>query len=257
MEMEKTGMLRTLVILSGLVLSGSVFAHTQNQLSSDYHFVIGITPSLDWINSNKQQTFFLQPDVENTYTADNNTTWFPGGELFFGYQLPMLTSIAQQPVITELGLSLVAAGNAKLSGDVWADANPAFNNYTYNYKISHTHIALKGRLISNAHMFVDPYISANIGVGFNRAYEFGIQSDIYGEIAPPAFKSNTTTTFVGGVGIGVQKSLTTNLQVALGYEFADWGKTQLARANGQTLNQGLTLNNLYSNQLQLSLFYIF
>ena len=76
------------------------------------------------------------------------------------------------------------------------------------------------------------------------------------EVAAPPFQSNNTTTFVYTLGVGIQKSFSSHLQGAIGYEFADWGKNNLARAAGQTLNQGLTLNHLYAHQIQLSLFYI-
>jgi opacity protein-like surface antigen len=118
-------------------------------------------------------------------------------------------------------------------------------------------VALKGRLISNGKWFVSPYISASVGVSFNHEFDFSIQPTNSTEVAPPPFNSNSNTSFVYTAGIGFQKSLTENLQVALGYEFADWGKAQLSRADGQTINQGLTVNNLYTNQLLLSLFYIF
>ena len=250
-------MLKIITILISIIFSGSVFASTENEYTSGNHYVIGLTPSINWVTGNKTQNIYLQPGIAKTYTDNNDTTYFPGGEVFIGLQKPMMAYYIKQPIITELGFSIVQTGNAKLSGDIWEDTNPEFNNFTYNYKISHTHVALKGRLISNSNMFVEPYASASIGVGFNRAYDFSSQAKIAGEIPSPPFNSKTTTTFVYTLGVGLQKALTTNLQIAVGYEFADWGKTQLSRANGQTLTQGLTLNNLYSNQLQLSLFYIF
>jgi opacity protein-like surface antigen len=78
---------------------------------------------------------------------------------------------------------------------------------------------------------------------------------ITSEVAPPPFGSNTTTTFTYALGIGLQKALPCGFAAAIGYEFTDWGRTQLARAASQTLNQGPTLNHLYANQLLLSLFY--
>jgi opacity protein-like surface antigen len=239
----------------GLLFSISSFASVENDWWSGSQFVIGVTPAVTWASSNRSQTLALQPDVENTYTADNNTSAFPSGEIFIG--LSKAFAAYQQPLLGQLGISVVYAGSAKLSGDILDDSNANFDNSNFNYKVTHTHVALQGRLISNANWLLEPYISGGVGASFNRSYAFSIQPTNPSEVAAPPFNSNSTTSFVYTLGIGLQKSLTTNLQVALGYEFADWGKTQLARADGQTLNQGLTLNNLYVNQLQLSLFYIF
>ncbi|HAT9492397.1 TPA: porin family protein, partial [Legionella pneumophila subsp. pneumophila] len=38
--------------------------------------------------------------------------------------------------------------------------------------------------------------------------------------------------------------------------FADWGKSELGRASGQTLNEGLKLNHLYTNGVVLNLTYV-
>jgi opacity protein-like surface antigen len=250
-------MFRIIVILLGIIFSTSVFAGAENEMSSGNHVVIGVSPGVSWVSNNQRQTLYLQPDIENTYTADSNTSAFPSGEIFIGWQQPLVAAFIKYPLMGQLGINIGQTGNAKLSGDIWDDANPDFDNDSYHYKVSHTQLALQGRLISNSNFIVDPYVSASIGVGFNRAYDFTIQPKISEEVAAPPFSSNTTTTFTYSLGIGLQKTLTTNLQVALGYEFADWGKTQLSRATGQTVNQGLTLNHLYANQLQLSLFYIF
>jgi hypothetical protein len=44
--------------------------------------------------------------------------------------------------------------------------------------------------------------------------------------------------------------------VGAGYEFADWGKSGLNRAAGQTLNTGLALNHLYTNGVLVNLTYV-
>lgn len=247
-------MLRKIIsILCCTLLASRAFATIE--MPTGDHFFLGVSPGLTWVTGNKTQTIFLEPDVEKTYTANNGNSNIPSGEIFLGWQKSFLA--LNQSLISQLGISVVEAGTAKLSGDIWEDADPDFDNFTYNYKINHTHVALKGRLVSNSDLAFQPYISGSIGVGFNNAHAYSSQAIVDGEIPAPPFNSNTTTTFIYTVGIGLQKALTTNLQVALGYEFADWGKTQLSAADGQTVNQGLTLNHLYANQLQLSLFYIF
>jgi opacity protein-like surface antigen len=245
-----------MVLVLGILLSNSVFAVMKDEMPPANQWVIGVSPGLGWISGNQTQTINLEPDVAKTYTAGDSNTSFPSGEIFVGWQRQWFVPAIKHALISQLGLSVAAAGYATLTGDIWEDADPAFNNFSYNYKVSHAQVALKGRLICDANFIVQPYISGGLGVGFNRAYDFTITPKDTAEVAAPPFNSNTTTTFTYSVGIGLQKSVTPHLQVALGYEFADWGKTQLSRASGQTVNQGLSLNHLYSQQVLLSLFYV-
>ncbi|HAT8718368.1 TPA: porin family protein, partial [Legionella pneumophila] len=62
--------------------------------------------------------------------------------------------------------------------------------------------------------------------------------------------------FTYTLGAGVQKSISEHWQLGVGYEFADWGKSELGRASGQTLNEGLKLNHLYTNGVVLNLTYV-
>lgn len=75
-------------------------------------------------------------------------------------------------------------------------------------------------------------------------------------LATPDFKSHTETALTYTVGAGIQKALNAHWHVGAGYEFADWGKSHLNRAAGQTLNQGLRLNHLYTNGVLLNLAYL-
>ncbi len=252
-------MFRAIIILCGIMLSSSVLAETGNEIisnNSNHQFLLGISAGPTWATGNKTQTLFLQPDVQKTYTADNNWTAFPSAELFIGWQKPLSLTLMGQSLLSQLGIAFVGAGNAELSGDIWEDADPDFDNFNYDYKIKHAHAAIKGRLITNSCWIFNGFISASLGLGFNRAYDFTIQPKISEEVAAPAFTSNTQTALVYTLGIGLQKSLNPQFQVAIGYEFADWGKIQLSPAASQTLNQGLSLNHLYAHQIQLSLFYI-
>jgi len=244
-------MLRIILLIALLYLPGIVLAGT---LFDDTHWVTGLSAGSTWTTGNKKQTFNLQSDIVKTYTADNNHHAFPSAELFAGLQKPLF--LMQQSLLAQLGLSIAGGDHADLSGDIWEDADSTFDNFNYKYKVNHVLVAIKGRLAGSCNRIVEPYISASAGVAYNRAYDFKITPKISEEVPAPPFGSNTKTTFSYTVGIGLQKSFTPQLQAALGYEFSDWGKTQLSRASGQTLNQGLTLNHLYAQQLQLSVFYL-
>ncbi len=244
--------MRSTLILLCLLFSTNLMAEG----ILDNHFLIGISAGPTWVSGNETQTLNLQSDIRKTYTADNTHNYFPSVALFLGWQKLWVTHLLKQPLLGQLGIVIAGAGQAKLQGDIWEDADPNFNNFTYSYKVQHTHVAIQGRLIGNCGFFFEPYISGSVGLGYNRAYDFTITPKISEEVAAPPFGSKTTTAFVYTLGIGLQRSFNSNLAAAIGYEFADWGNTNLARATGQTMGHGLSLNHLYAHQIQLSLFYI-
>ena len=217
------------------IFSNIVLASSNDQLL----FTLSAGPA--WYNAAQTQTFYLQPGYENTYVAKKSNQVLASGEWFVGVQ----RSLGQ------LGLALYTTSTASLSGQIWETADPLFDNFTYQYKIQHTHVALKGKLLTD--LLSDkclPYVSASAGVGFNLADQFSIKSLLFESIPTSPFTHHTQTAFTYTIGAGLQHTITQQLSLGLGYEFADWGKSTLGRSDGQTLGTGLTLNHLYTNQLQ-------
>ena len=128
-------------------------------------------------------------------------------------------------------------------------------DFSYRYDIHHTHIALKGKILANIEQIIQPYASGSLGVGFNHAHGFSSTPKLFEQLPAPGFQSNTVTSFIFTIGVGVQKTLNDHWSAGLGYEFADWGQTQLSRSAGQTLNNGLSLSNLYVNGLLFNISY--
>lgn len=249
-------MYRIIIIFFGMMLSSGVLGETVRTTTTPYTgLVAGVSAGPAWVSGNKTQTLNLQSDIVKTYTASEPNNVISNAELFLGYQKPIGAHFMSHCFLGQLGLSIAEAGNANLPGDIWEDADPNFDNFNYKYKVNHVLVAVKGRLIGNYGYFVEPYMSGSLGVGFNHAYGFTSTPKIPEEVPAPAFASNTTTAFSYTLGIGLQKAVSENLQFAIGYEFSDWGKSSLSPARGQTTNQALTLNHLYAQTLQLSLFY--
>jgi opacity protein-like surface antigen len=228
--------------------SESNLKQTLPRLSS-YVVTLSAGPALS--NNGHTQTISLQPDLEQTFAALNTSQLLASGEIFIGVQKELNYRHAAQ-----FGLALAASSNANLNGDIWQDADPDFNNFSYKYQISHAHVAVKGKFLADFDTIVKPYMSVSLGIGFNRAHDFSVTSKLFQQIVPPAFQSNTTNSLTYTVGAGIQKDLNEHWQAGLGYEFADWGSSQLARASGQTINSGLSLSNLYTNSLQFYASYI-
>lgn len=211
--------------------------------------VISVSVDPVWENAGHTQKLYLQPEIQKTYVANSGTNGLVDGELFIGIQRTLNTRVQGQ-----LGLAVATTSNANLSGAIWDDANPAFDNFVYTYQVQHTHIALKGKLLTEtSYHTTKPYIAGSIGVGFNRASCFSNTPTLFQALVNPDFASNTTASFTYTIGVGLQKILTPHWQVGVGYEFADWGSNQLSQAEGQTIGNGPSMSHLYTNGIMFNL----
>jgi opacity protein-like surface antigen len=203
-----------------------------------------------WESAGNTQTFYLASNIEKTYAANHASHVLLDGEFFLGIQKPLCEKLEGQ-----IGLAVATTGNASLSGNIWDDAAPLFNNYTYHYQVRHTHLALKGKLLAERGYIVTPWLSGSLGIGFNQAQDFSNTPTISQAVVMSNFASNTIAAFTYTLGVGVERHLNQHWQAGVGYEFADWGRSQLNRASGQTLNSGLFLSHLYTNGLLFNLTY--
>lgn len=243
----------SLLIVGASLLSGSALAGTMGPINQApaWNWVATLSAGPVWENGGRTQTFYLTPETEKTYVAQSSTDAIFAGEMFVGVQ-KSLSSVLQG----QLGLAVGSTSSAALSGIIWDDADPQFDNYTYRYKIQHTYVAAKAKLLADAGYWLTPWISGSIGAGFNNAHAYSNTPTIFEAVTNPNFASNTQTAFTYTIGAGVQKALSHHWQVGVGYEFADWGKSELGRAAQQTLHSGLALNHLYTNGALFSLTYL-
>lgn len=226
-------------------------AGTMGEGSPFYKHVITLSGGPAWAFGGKSQVIYLEPDVFNAYQTKNKESFLGSGEIFLGMQ-----HLLNQTFIGQLGVAFAATSNAKLSGSVWYEADPDFDNFFYNYRINHSHVALKGKILADSNFWVvQPYISGSVGVGFNRAHDFSLTPKIYEQLTPPGFGDHTQTSFTYTAGVGLQKAVTQQWSFGVGYEFADWGKSKLSHSIAQSVNSGPKLNHLYTHQLQFSLSY--
>lgn len=227
------------------------FAGTMGRVADEMNTVLSLNVGPAWYKEGQTQTFLLQPDVEKTYAAHRKKNASGIVELFYGRQKLLNSHFSGQ-----IGAAFATASSARLSGDIWEDADPDFNNFYYNYKVSHAHFSVKGKLLAEMGYTVTPYLSGSIGLGFNRAYGFKITPKLFEEVPAPAFGSHTQAALSYTLGLGVQKQWSTHWSTGVGYECANWGKSRLIKAPGQTVNSGLQLGRLYINQLQFNLTYM-
>lgn len=243
----KNPVIATSILLANVAIAGSMGASTVGT----NHYVAELGLGAAWEGAGKTQTITLAPDIIKTYSAEKGSNALAIGELFLGMQHDYSDMLQWR-----LGLEVATTGNARLKGQIWDDAEPQFNNYNYYYKVNHAHLDLKGKLLSNLGYWANPWLSAGLGVGFNRASSFSNAPTIFEAVPNANFSANTQTAFTYSLGVGLQRAINQNWFAGVGYEFSDWGKSRLGRAEGQTQNQGPSLNHLYTNGVLLSLSYV-
>ncbi|MGC1183225.1 outer membrane protein [Legionella sp.] len=234
----------------------AVVAGSMGEVAPPMSFVATLSAGPVWPTSlGRNQTINLVPSIEKTYINQSNQSnqTLVDGELFLGVQTSSWLPYSLQG---QLGIAVATTSQAGLSGEIWDDGDPLFNNYSYNYQVRHTHVALKGKLLADRGYYVTPWLSGSIGVGFNDSNSFNSVPLIYEAVPTPPFRNHTVTSFIYTVGAGVQRNITENCQVGVGYEFSDWGNSNLGRAPAQTEGRGLTLNHLYTNGLMFSISYV-
>lgn len=242
----KTCFLAPLICL----VSTSCLAGTMGEAQEAYSKVVTFSAGPAWTTNGKTQIIELEPDLVKAFVANDKNTTLASSEIFLGLQRNFNPGFAYQ-----VGIAFAASSSAKLSGSVWDEADPDFDNFYYKYKVNHTHVAVKGKLIADTNFVVQPYISGSLGAGFNRSYDFLLTQKIVEQSLFPAFNSHTETSFTYTAGAGVQKAIDSHWTFGAGYEFADWGKSNLARTDSQPVGSGLKLSHLYTHQLQFSLSY--
>ena len=222
-------------------------------LSTATSNVIALSAGPAWYRAGKTQTLSLQPQFANTYKATTPDQRLTSGELFLGLQRSF-----SNLGFGQLGVTIATSSAAKLRGHIWEAADPEFDNFTYQYTISHVHVAMKTKwLLNRWHDTVLPYVSASLGVALNKASNFSMTPLIFESLTIPGFQSNQNTALTYTLGLGVHIVLNAHWQLGIGYELSDWGNASLRKAPGQTINSGLSLNALFTQQLQFTLNYLF
>ncbi len=215
--------------------------------------VLALSAGPAFYHAGQTQNIQLQPHFSNTYVANTPQNALSAGELFVGVQRP-ITSWGW----AQLGVALVTTSYAQLQGHLWENSDPLFDNFTYQYRITHAHVALKTKWLTQAFSStLFPYVSASVGLARNRSSSFSTTALLFEEVPVPGFQNHTQQAFTYTLGIGIHKMANEHWQIGVGYDFGDWGASALARAPQQTMSNGLQLNHLYTQQLVLTMNYLF
>jgi len=222
--------------------------------------IITLSGGAAWANAGQNQYLypnFLYPNVARPidyFNYNSPTSVLASGEIFFGLQ-----RIIYPGLLGELGIGLAAASDVNVTGSINVNGVPNAN--FFEYQVNHGRAELKGRLVSEYYRLAQPYISGSFGAGFNHSHAY-VPTTINPVLFPPNwFTDSTNIAFSYTLGIGIQTKINPNWQVAVGYEFADWGKNYLGQDDASLIPgpafYGPGLTHLYTNEVLLSLSYLF
>jgi hypothetical protein len=252
---------RFLIIAVNVCLASTVFAEDFSDFTPDWTKVITLSGGPAWTSPGRSQTYYIPPGISPftryvEYRARETTEMITSGEIFFALQKPVT------PWLTErLGIAFAGATEADLQGTFAVNHVPLA---TYRYKISHGRAALKGLLAACPTFWAQPYISGSVGYSFNSsdAFKTNPPINVYnvydGSLTLLKFNNTTKGSFVYTLGLGVKANLAKNWEVGIGYELADWGRSQLEKpAYLSWAFPPPKIANVYTHQLQFSLSYLY
>lgn len=256
MNFKRLALLGISCLLSQSLLAGSMGPVAKPQKTvgldhSDWTWVGTLTGGMAWVGKGKDQTIYLTPTLVNHYKAAVNTKTLAVGELFGG-----IRTMFNPVFIGELGVALGATTDADLEGRIYVNTDPEGDSYLYKYSLDHRRVALKAKLLSTGE-FAEPYISGSIGSAQNYAHNYVQTPRAVPQVPEAGFTSHTQTTLSYSMGFGFQKYFGEHWQGGMGYEFTDWGKSNLGPANYQTIGTGLEMGHYYTNALLLFVNFIY
>jgi len=157
------------------------FAHAGERITPINKHILAISGGPAWYHAGKMQTLYIQPDFPNTYNPEKNTDVFANAELFAGFQRTLTCTILGQ-----LGIAVAATSSVTEKGSIWEFSDPIFDNFIYQYNMTHLHVAMKGKALSAYFSEYNlPYLSGSAGIGFNRAYSYNTTPQLFEAVSPP------------------------------------------------------------------------
>lgn len=211
-----------------------------------------ITLSLgpDFIQQGRAQTLSLYPPFENYYTNKKSTTTAVDGGLFVGVEHAMTEKTHLQ-----FGVGGYLEQRINPQGKVWLFGSPLFDTLAYQYHVRHGRVVAEGKLLLTTPYspLFHPYVSANLGAAFNRASDYQETPWVAGAVPTQPFRGYTSNSFTYGVGVGFDVSMSHNLRLGLGYQFADFGAVSLGPTPVAITSQTLSFPHLYANQIRFQL----
>ena len=134
---------------------------------------------------------------------------------------------------------------------------PNYENYSYSLNTFSDVFTIDGRADIYRWGPISPYVSGGLGGAVNSTSDYNEQA--FSGITPrisPAYANNSSGSFSGDVGAGVDYFITTRLWASVGYEYAYLGKVQTGNSvPASNSDESLPLGTITSNSFLFGVFY--
>jgi opacity protein-like surface antigen len=137
-------------------------------------------------------------------------------------------------------------------------SSPEFTNYRSRWGVATDLLLAYAKINLFNYGRLSPYVSGGVGTAFNSASAYG-ETALPGVTARtnPGFGSKRTSRFAFNAGIGVDYRLTREWMFSLGYEYLNLGSVVSGSGTNSWAGESLHLGTYHSNQLLLSVNYLF
>jgi opacity protein-like surface antigen len=214
--------------------------------------------TFSWLTNDK--TVQISPFVTNKYDADNDLEVGPLGGIGIGF-----TRVFNPRVAGFFSLAGYYVNFDKVDGTEhpFVNAGSDFDTLSYQFRAESFALLAEGRLFYAA-LAWQPFILVGVGVSWNELYDYSEAPSGPGSTAesvPHVFGDHTEAAFAYEVGLGIQYNSgcgfactdpTSAWKVSLDYRYMNMGKGQLGNFPGSTLNNSITISDLSTQALVLT-----
>ncbi|MDQ8038801.1 MAG: outer membrane beta-barrel protein [Rickettsiella sp.] len=199
-------------------------------------YLANIDLPLDQYNSPKVNQVMMGA-LSGGYVWSRRTAWLPFTSLGFEYSYDM---------------------PAKVKGVIEEFSDPEQTNFKYKYKVDHHNLRLIGKADLYRWQNLMPYVSAGMGVSWNRFSDYSEQaiSELPSPRPNPAFTNKTESNFSYSLGTGLDYIFNKNLWGGLGYRYDHFGWGKTGDTNAEFADKSLK-NTSRAHTIILSLRYLF
>lgn len=223
-----------------------------NQHNSYYFIPTQLTFNIgsSWMSNNYRDLVVFNSDAEKLYIGNNAILTTAQMGVFFAWEKTM-----NDGLFIQIGPVLEALSQLKIKGLIWDEADPRFVNNQYLYNINAYRVAAEGKMKKDIGLVLLPYINTSIGLGINKASDYKSIPLDCSVVNEQPFVTNTASSFSYSFGVGLEMISSKHLQFGLGYQFTDWGQSQLGAAVDQYINAGIYLPHIYTNAILLNIIF--
>ncbi|KTD10792.1 hypothetical protein Lgra_1758 [Legionella gratiana] len=167
----------------------------------------------------------------------NDNVWFPSYSLSIFWQYFFKTQLEGQ--ITQYSL-------------------PQFTNYDYKLDFTSNLLLISGKMNLCKHGIFSPYINGGIGSSFNKVSNY--HETALTNVTPrinPGFRNANTSEFAYNIGAGVDVHFLPQFILSVGYIYQDLGPYSSGNGVETWSNQSLNPGSYHSNEILVSMTYLF